>query len=273
MKTLINPSLTPFQNPRILPNLRSPAHSPPPIRPSRSPILKCSSEEIENGGLKDLLSGVVDERVRELLKREENRKLLDGLEKASMRVELAKRELEEIERQEIEAARMRDYVDQLETRASEIAECQREIYEARAMVEEAECSLSLIPDGLDHLVEKENDEIDKDEGATSSEQLILPLAITFVSCALFGVTFRYTIRRDLDNIQLKSGTSAAFGIVKGLAALGAGPPLELNNASLWSHLVDGATLMSENLFVFLFAAVALDYCFKMRLLSPFPIKR
>ncbi|KAK9093856.1 hypothetical protein Scep_025325 [Stephania cephalantha] len=299
MKTLINPSLTPFQNPRILPNLRSPAHFPPPIRPPRSPILKCSSEEIENGGLKDLLSGVVDERVRELLKREENRKLLDGLEKASMRVELAKRELEEIESQEIEAARMRDYVDQLETRASEIAECQREIYEARAMVEEAECSLSLKTDGLDNLVEKENEEIDKDEErwesikaasvsalvgtlaglpisfsqATSSEQLILPLAITFVSCALFGVTFRYIIRRDLDNIQLKSGTSAAFGIVKGLAALGAGPPLELNNASLWSHLVDGATLVSENLFVFLFAAVALDYCFKMRLLSPFPIKR
>ncbi|KAK9145726.1 hypothetical protein Sjap_005629 [Stephania japonica] len=248
------------------------------------------------------LAGVVDERVRELLKREENRGLLDGLEKASLRVELAKRELEEIERREIEAARMRDYVDQLESRASEIAECQREIYEARAMVEEAENSLSLKTDGvgsIDNLVQKESEEIGKDEErwesikaasvsalvgtlaglpisfsqATSNEQLILPLAITFVSCALFGITFRYTIRRDLDNIQLKSGTSAAFGIVKGLAALGAGPPLELNNASLWSHIVDGATLVSENLFVFLFASVALDYCFKMRLLSPFPVKR
>lgn len=50
---------------------------------------------------------------------------------------------------------------------------------------------------------------------TSNSELILPLAITFVSCALFGVTFRYAIRRDLDNFQLKSGTSAAFGFVKG----------------------------------------------------------
>lgn len=50
---------------------------------------------------------------------------------------------------------------------------------------------------------------------TSNSQLILPLAVTFVSCALFGVTFRYAIRRDLDNFQLKAGTSAAFGFVKG----------------------------------------------------------
>lgn len=53
---------------------------------------------------------------------------------------------------------------------------------------------------------------------TSNSQLILPLAITFASCALFGVTFRYAIRRDLDNFQLKSGTSAAFGFVKGTSA-------------------------------------------------------
>lgn len=51
--------------------------------------------------------------------------------------------------------------------------------------------------------------------ATDTSQLVLPTAITFFSCALFGVTFRYTIRRDLDNIQLKTGTSAAFGFVKG----------------------------------------------------------
>lgn len=50
---------------------------------------------------------------------------------------------------------------------------------------------------------------------TSPSQLLLPTVITFISCALFGVTFRYTIRRDLDNIQLKTGTSAAFGFVKG----------------------------------------------------------
>lgn len=125
-----------------------------------------------------------------------------------------------------------------------IAECQREILEARAKVEEAERSLS-INMGEDgdraSFLETESKEINKEEErlesvkaalvsaivgtfaglpifltqVTSSSQLLLPLAINFVSCALFGITFRYTIRRDLDNIQLKTGTSAAFGFVKG----------------------------------------------------------
>jgi len=51
---------------------------------------------------------------------------------------------------------------------------------------------------------------------STSPELLLQLGITFASCALFGVTFRYAIRRDLDNIQLKTGTSAAFAFVKGI---------------------------------------------------------
>lgn len=108
------------------------------------------------------------------------------------------------------------------------------------MVEEAERSLSQSED-RDSYGEEGNGEINKDEErlesvkaasvsaivgtlaslpitltqVSSSSELILPLAITFVSCALFGVTFRYTIRRDLDNIDLKTGACAAFGFVKG----------------------------------------------------------
>jgi len=119
-----------------------------------------------------------------------------------------------------------------------IAECQQEILEARAMVEEAERSLSLNNDG-DAL---ESKEISRDQErlesikagfvsalvgtlaglpisltqVTSNAQLILPSTITFISCALFGLTFRYAVRRDLDNFQLKTGTAAAFGIVKGI---------------------------------------------------------
>lgn len=55
--------------------------------------------------------------------------------------------------------------------------------------------------------------------------------------------------------------------------LDGGRPLELNTDSLISHAFDGAVYVSENLFVFLSAAVALDYLFKARLLSPFPIKK
>lgn len=37
------------------------------------------------------------------------------------------------------------------------------------------------------------------------------------SCTLFGVTFRYAIRQDLQNLQLKGGVVAAFGLVRGSA--------------------------------------------------------
>lgn len=36
-----------------------------------------------------------------------------------------------------------------------------------------------------------------------------------VSCGVFGVCYRYTVRRDLDNFQLKSGAAAAFALVAG----------------------------------------------------------
>ncbi|KAL3649721.1 hypothetical protein CASFOL_006124 [Castilleja foliolosa] len=254
--------------------------------------LKCSkngspsSASGDGGSLRDLLSGMVDERVDELLKKEENKGLLDGLEQASKRVESAKRELAEIEKQEIEAKIMRDYVNQLESRASEIAECQKEISEARAMVEEAERSLT----DQRLVASKDEERLESVKAASvsglvgvlaelpislsrasSNSELILSLAITFVSCALFGVTFRYAIRRDLDNFQLKSGTSAAFGFVKGLGMLGGGPPLELNVVSFVSHAFNGAIYVSESLLVFLFAGVALDFCIKLRILSPFPI--
>lgn len=58
--------------------------------------------------------------MEELLNKEENKVLLDGLVKASERVENAKRELAAIERQELEAKLAREYIKELETRASEV---------------------------------------------------------------------------------------------------------------------------------------------------------
>lgn len=243
---------------------------------------------------------MVDEGVKELLNKEENRVLLDGLEKAEENVERVKRELEELEKQEIKVKKMREYVNHLESRAAEIEECQKEILDARAMVEEAERALNTDGVGdIDAIIEKERKAIIKNEErlesikaasvsaivgtlaglpfsiaqVTSSTQLILPSAITFISCALFGVTFRYIIRRDLDDNHLKTGAAAAFGVVKGLAMLDGGPPLELEVGSLLSHAFTGAVNVSENLIIFLFAVVGLEYCIKMRILSPFPIER
>ena len=87
---------------------------------SRAVFVKCSSEESENGGFKEALSGLLGEQVEELLNRKENRVLLEGLEKASERVEKARRELAEIEKQEVEAKQLRNYIEQLESRSSEV---------------------------------------------------------------------------------------------------------------------------------------------------------
>lgn len=125
-----------------------------------------------------------------------------------------------------------------------IAECQREIVEARAIIEEAERSLSQNTNEFGNggsSVDKESEGINKETErlesikvasisalvgtlaglpisftqVTGISQLLLPSAITFISCALFGVTYRYTIRRDLDDVHLKAGAFGAFSVVKG----------------------------------------------------------
>ncbi|KAK7265958.1 hypothetical protein RIF29_18593 [Crotalaria pallida] len=285
----------------IMSSIQAPSSPPPPLlvssRASKATFasFKCYSSSSGSGSGSDefkdsaLLRVVVDQQVQELLAKEENKDLLDGLEKASQRVELAKRELAFIQKQELALNHFKDYVNQLEAKASEIAECQREISEAKTLVEEAERSLST-DDGGKKKSDREKERWESVKAAsisaligtlsglpiysghvTNTAQLLLPLAINFISCALFGVTFRYTIRRDLDDVQLKTGIASAFGVVKGLAMLSGGPLLQLNFESFLSHAKDGTIYVSENLFIFVSAAVALDYCFKTRLLSPFPM--
>lgn len=94
---------------------------------SRLSSLKCrsgSEEDISNNGsdfsLKDSLSGLVDEQIQELLSKKENRIMLDGLEKASLRVEMARKELALIEEQELAAKKFREYLNQLEGKAMEV---------------------------------------------------------------------------------------------------------------------------------------------------------
>ncbi|XP_051136875.1 uncharacterized protein LOC127255404 isoform X2 [Andrographis paniculata] len=293
-----SPSLLLLQRFPIIRLIRLP-NSPNSSPSTKSVAVKCSKDggpgSGDGGSLRDALSGMLGERVEELLNREENRGLLDELEQASQRVETAKQELAEIEKQEAEAKSMRDYISRLESRASVIAECQKEILEARGMIEEAEQSLT--NRGTDASDEIQSTKINQDlerveslkaafvsavfgtlaecpialSRAASDSQMISTLAITFISCVMFGVTFRYAIRRDLDNFQLKSGTSAAFGFVKGLGMLGAGLPVEMDANSIFSIALDGAVSISENLLVFLFAGIALDYCFKLRIISPFPM--
>jgi hypothetical protein len=201
-------------------------------------FFKCRSSNNNNSddnNFKDALSGMMGEQVEELLSREENKVLMDRLEKASQRVENAKTELAFIQKQELALKQFKDYTQQLEGKASQIAQSQREISEAKAMLEEAERNLLLNGRG------EQEQEIDRDEErleslkaasisalvgtfswlplcfaqSTTTTQLLLSLAINFISCALFGVTFRYTVRTNLDDFQLKTGVAAAFAVVKG----------------------------------------------------------
>jgi len=69
-----------------------------------------------------------------------------------------------------------------------------------------------------------------------------------------------------ENVHLFTGTKFSAG----LALLESGRTIELSTDSLISVALDGAVSVVENIFIFLPAAVALDYCFKMRFFSPFP---
>ena len=44
-------------------------------------------------------------------------------------------------------------------------------------------------------------------------QLILPLVISSIDCAFLGAIFHYTVRWDLDNLQLKKERCTAFGFI------------------------------------------------------------
>ncbi|KAK3132860.1 hypothetical protein QOZ80_6AG0528680 [Eleusine coracana subsp. coracana] len=245
------------------------------------------------------LSSAVGEKVDELLRREENRSLLEGVEAAERRVERARAALADIERQEAAARLAREEVRRLEKRRDEIAESQRELLQAREMIDEAQRSLSSsleegnFGDVSSGDIDKDSERLESVKAAAVSSivgvlaslpisfyavhnlpELFVQSSVVFISCALFGITFRYAVRRDLDNIQLKTGAPAAFAFVRGLALLESGSrTFELSTDALMSIALSGAVSVVENIFIFLPAAVALDYCFKMRILSPFPARK
>ncbi|KAL9996110.1 hypothetical protein Hdeb2414_s0739g00941521 [Helianthus debilis subsp. tardiflorus] len=162
-------------------------------------------------------------------------------------------------------------INQLE---SEIAGLQKQLSEAREMMDETDIgeiernpieeklesvkaasisaivgTLASLPFALSHV--------------TNMYDLTVSSAIFIITCALYGATYRYIIRRDLDDAHLKTGTSAAFGIVKGVATLDGQSSLDAFN---------GAICVSENVIIFFIAAAGLDICYKMGILSPFPLE-
>uniref|UniRef100_A0A453LDZ1 Uncharacterized protein n=1 Tax=Aegilops tauschii subsp. strangulata TaxID=200361 RepID=A0A453LDZ1_AEGTS len=281
---------------------------PPPLVPARPLAARCrhlrgvrgSCAPGEGAPGAEWLSSAVGEKVDELLRREENRALLDGVEAAERRVELARAKLADIERQEAAARLATEEVRRLERRRDEvIAESQRELLQAREMIDEAQCTLTSSLEDRSFWNTSGGEDIDKDSERLESAkaaaissiigvlaslpissyevhslpQLFFRSSVVLISCALFGVTFRYAVRRDLDNIQLKTGAAAAFAVVRGLALLESGRPFELSTDALMSLALDGAVSVVGSIFIFLSSAIALDYCFKMGFLSPFPARK
>ncbi|GAU22225.1 hypothetical protein TSUD_227610 [Trifolium subterraneum] len=84
---------------------------------SNKTFFKCRSSSSNNNSddFKDALSGMMGDQVEELLSREENKVLMDRLEKASQRVENAKTELAFIQKQELALKQFKDYTQQLKT--------------------------------------------------------------------------------------------------------------------------------------------------------------
>ncbi|XP_076915692.1 uncharacterized protein LOC143575132 [Bidens hawaiensis] len=173
-------------------------------------------------------------------------------------------ESNEIKKQETEARKTMEYINQLE---SEVARLQKQVSETEIGETEknptkeklesvkAACisaivgTLTSLPISLTHV--------------TDTYDLTVSTAIIIVTCALYGATYRYIIRRDVDDFHLKTGASAAFGIVKGVATLDGQSSMDA---------LSGAVCVYENVIIFLLVAAGLDICYKMGILSPFPLE-
>jgi hypothetical protein len=93
----------------------------------------------------------------------------------------------------------------------------------------------------------------------------------FVSTALFGVVYRYAVRDDFGNDQLKFGVLGAFGLTRGLGE--ADVYLHGSDATSFSSWAEAALLAGESVLTFAFAYAALEYGFKNDYLKPFPMSR
>ncbi len=90
----------------------------------------------------------------------------------------------------------------------------------------------------------------------------LAAAIVGLSGFLFGVTYRYVVRRDR-NPHLKSGVVLAFGLVRGLAQLEVGVR--------WAELLPRlGGLVIESLILFAIVGAIVDVALTQGKVAPFP---
>ena len=99
------------------------------------------------------------------------------------------------------------------------------------------------------------------------------LAEAFASSAFFGVCYRYALRCDWDNTQIKSRAVGAFAVARGLGQadlLLGGGGLAGEGVSLGEALGQALLLAGEGAVMFAAAAVALEFCTLQGWIAPVP---
>ena len=176
-----------------------------------------------------------------------------------------------------------------EAKMEEIARERRELLEEAdgAAVGQARSKWgSTVADDVDEDAERIESAKAATAAAVSGALLSLPLTLAqspggvvtlesaagiFLSCAVFGVTYRYAVRDDLGNDQLKGGVVGAFGLARGLGS--ADVYLHGSVAGELASWAEAALLAGESVLVFAFAAAALEAGFARELIAPFPMKK
>lgn len=99
------------------------------------------------------------------------------------------------------------------------------------------------------------------------------LSLSTISALLFGLVYRYAVRRNLDNVQLKAGVVAAFGLVQGLSIavtqMTLGSKGFTESLAVESLIETAAVSVGESMLVFGFASAAVEFAFRQRWAKPF----
>ncbi|GAQ82004.1 hypothetical protein KFL_000970300 [Klebsormidium nitens] len=105
---------------------------------------------------------------------------------------------------------------------------------------------------------------------SSLVSLVVSEGAILATCALFGVCYRYMIRRDTQNTHLKGGVVAAFGLTRGLAQVATTSQLAGSSPAAVETLLKSALDAGESVIFLAFAAAALDFCMQTGRLNAFP---
>jgi len=93
-------------------------------------------------------------------------------------------------------------------------------------------------------------------------------SIALLAGFLFGVTYRYGIRRDT-NPQLKSGVVLAFGLVRAFGQLDAGLLFEAGKMPALQELLPFVVRSVESVLLFAIAGFVLDWAIGRSWIKPF----